>query len=180
MKTIPEILKDLFPIIEAVKSQMIALHNTSVLIKNGLISEDKDINIYTTYLVLLIDQLRKRPEEVDIHKPGKIYFWDTLLRDDKSENFLSALIQFNFLLQQEGIIFNINSRKIDVDPLKFKDAVKKLTGEVLRLLGNATYSTAKRFIDQKVVFPPQLKEILISIEEVPVAIEFHLEQEEVN
>jgi len=180
LKTISEILKDSFPIIEAVKSQMIALHNTSILIKNGLISEDKDINIYTTYLVSLIDQLRKNPEGVDIRKPGRIVFWDTLLRDDKSENFLSALIQFNFLVQQEGIIFNINSGKIDVDPLKFKDAVEKLTGDVLRLLGNPTYSTAKRFIDQKVVFPPQLRAILISIEEVPLAVEFHLEQEEVN
>jgi hypothetical protein len=180
LKTIPEILKDSFPIIEAVKSQMIALHNTSVLIKNGLISEDKDINIYTTYLVSLIDQLRRSPRGVDIRRAGKISFWDTILEDDKSENFLSALIQFNFLLQQEGIIFNINSQKIDVDPLKFKDAVEKLTGDILRLLGNPTYSTAKRFIDQKVVFPPQLKEILISIEEVPLAIEFHLEQEEVN
>jgi len=98
----------------------------------------------------------------------------------KSENFLSALIQFNYLLQKEGIIFNINSKKVDIDRLKFKDAVEKLTGEVLKLLGNATYSTAKRFIDQKVVFPPQLKEILISIEEIPLDVEFHLEQDEVN
>ncbi len=180
LKTIPKILKDLFPIIEAVKSQMIALHNTSVLIENGLISEDKDINIYTTYLVSLIDQLRKSPEAVDIRKPGRIFFWDTLLRDEKSENFLSALIQFNFLLQQEGIIFNINSRKIDIDRLKFKDAVEKLTGDVLRILANATYSTTKRFIDQNVVFPPQLKEILIRIEAIPLAVEFRLEQEEVN
>ena len=180
LKIIPEILKELFPIIEAVKSRVISLHNTSVLIKNGLVSEDKDINIYTTYLVSLIDQLRKRPGRVDIHKPGRISFWETLLRDDKSENFLSALIQFNYLLQKEGIIFNINSKKVDIDRLKFKDAVEKLTGEVLKLLGNATYSTAKRFIDQKVVFPPQLKEILISIEEIPLDVEFHLEQDEVN
>jgi hypothetical protein len=179
LKTIGEILEDLFPIIEAVKSQMIALHNTSVLIKNGLVSEDKDINIYSTYLVSLIDQLRNKPGEIEIGKSGKP-LWSKLLRKNKSENFISALIQFNFLVQQEGLIFNINSGKLDIDRLKFEKAVEKLTGNVLRLISNATYSTAKKFIDTYIRSSPQLEEILKRLEDIPLDVEFHLEQEEVN
>ncbi|MCP5103843.1 MAG: hypothetical protein GY950_10715 [bacterium] len=178
LKLIRDILEELFPVIEDLKARMIAIHSTRVLIENGLIPENSDIDIYAAYLVSLIDGLRHTPD-IKLNVFGKMngLRWLPLLQNPHGSKFLSSLIQFNFLLQREGIVFNINSRKLDINPLQFKEAVELLTGEILKTVGTATYQSAKMYIDRKLTSDaPQLEEILKGLEDIPLSMEFQLER----
>lgn len=175
LKTISEVLGNLFPVIEAVKSQTFALHSTPVLIKNGLLPEDRAVNIYTTYLVSLIDQLRHQPRQRQRAAARAVrQNWEELLGDPNGENYLAALIQLNFLLQKEGVLFNLNSRMLDLNPFKFEEVVKEFTHEILRLLQFPSPGSAKGFIQRYSDLPPQLEEILKNIEDIPLKVEFQL------
>jgi hypothetical protein len=176
LSTIQEILKDLFPIMESIKADVAALHNTEVLIENGLISEDKDINIYSTYLVSLVDRLRNLPDERLISKNGRMKLED-VIKEDKIEDFLSALIQFNHLFNNEAIVFDINSKTLDIDRLKFKDAVEQLTKGVFRHVMRPTYENVDTFIDNKLIIHPQLEEILKKVEGIPLNVKFRSGEE---
>lgn len=175
LKNISEVLGNLFPVIEAVKSQTFALHSTPVLIKSGLLPEDRAVNIYTTYLVSLIDQLRHKPRQKQraAVKAAKLN-WQELLGDPNGENYIAALIQFNFLLRKEGVLFDLNSRMLDIDPFKFEEVVKEFTQDILKLLQFPTPGSAKGFIDRHSAVPPQLEEILKNIEDIPLKVEFQL------
>ncbi|HLP48069.1 MAG TPA: hypothetical protein VK469_19150 [Candidatus Kapabacteria bacterium] len=176
LKTVSELLGNLFPVLEAVKSQAVAIYNTPVLINSGLLPDDKAANVYLTYLVTLIDQLRNTPNEMNApQQPGKKN-WEELLGDAGKENYLAALIQFNYLLAEECIILNIGSRTLDINREKFSTAVGALTGEVIRMMTYPNYDTTRWFIEKNSVLSPQLREILKSVEDIPFQVTFHLEK----
>jgi hypothetical protein len=161
---------------ESIKADVAALHNTEVLIENGLISEDKDINIYSTYLVSLVDRLRNLPDEKLISKSGRMQL-DEVIKEDNIEDFISALIQFNYLLQNEGIVFDINSKTLDIDRLKFKDAVEKLIEYVFRYIMRPTYDSVKTYLKNKLIINAQLEEILKKMEGIPSTVTFQSGEE---
>ncbi len=180
LKTIPEILGNLFSVVETVKSQAGALYSTPVLINNGLLPDDKAMTVYLTYLVSLIDRLRNTPPEiVDSLQPGKKN-WEELLGDPSKENYLADLIQFNYLLGKESILLNIGNRTLDIDRAKFETAVGELTGEVIRIMSYPNYDSARWFIEKNSTLPPQLGEILKSVAGIPYQVEFQLEKPEVK
>lgn len=176
LKTIPEILTDLFPIVESIKADVTAIHNTEVLIETGLISEDKDINIYSTYVASLVDRLRNLPNEKLINSAGRMDL-DRVIKEDKIEDFISALIQFNYLFQNEAIVFDINSKTFDIDRLKFKSATKALIGIIFRILANPTYVNVETYFENKLIISPQLDEVLTKVKPIPLKIRFQSQQE---
>jgi hypothetical protein len=111
LKLISETLGDSFWIIEEIKASVIAVHNTSVLIEESLIPRENEMNIYATYLVSLVDKLRKDPT-----------------------NPLRAAyaLQLNYLLRRGAVSFNINTKKLSIDLSLFPGTMETLAGHVIR------------------------------------------------
>lgn len=178
LKTIPELLGNLFPVVEAIKSGAAAIYSTPVLINNGLLPDDKAKTVYLTYLVTLIDRLRNTPREMTAAQQTGKKNWEDLLGDPGNENYLADLVQFNYLLAKDSILLNIGNRTLDIDRAKFEAAIGELTGEVVRIMTYPNYDSTRWFIDKNSALPPQLSEILKSVESIPSQVEFRLEKSE--
>jgi len=175
LKLIRDVLGDLFPVIETVKARAIALHNTEVLIKNGLLPADRDIAVYSTYMISLINDLRDKPDVLPGGQAGRKRMGMGGKQDPISvEKSKAALVQFNHFLKEEAIIFNISNQTLDIDRIKFKEAAEKLAKDVLVQLSNANYITANAFIQRNLDWPPQLDEILSKLVDMPLDVEFQL------
>jgi hypothetical protein len=111
LKLISDTLGDSFWIIEDIKASVIAIYNTSVLIEEGLIPREEEMNIYATYLVSLVDKLRKDPAN-----PLKAAY----------------AYQLNFLLGNGAIGFNINTKKLSIDFALFPGVMATLAGIVIK------------------------------------------------
>jgi hypothetical protein len=111
LKLISETLGDSFWIIEEIKASVIAIHNTSVLIEERLIPRENEINIYTTYLVSLVDKLRKDPT----NPLNQAY-----------------AVPLNFLLRNGAVSFNINTKKLSVNLALFPGVMETLAGRVVK------------------------------------------------
>lgn len=147
LKFISEILGYLSIVIEELKARVIGLHNTSVLIEEGLIPREKENDIYAAYLVSLVDRLRKKPRS-------------------QAEN-----VQFNYLLKKGGIVYNINTGKLSIQPGNFVNVVKELTEKVLK-----NYTSPYSFINRYKEPGPELQAILDNLEEIPVKTDFQFDE----
>ena len=140
LKLISETLGDSFWIIEEIKASVIAIHNTSVLIAESLISQEDEMNIYATYVVSLVDKLRKDPT-----RPLKAAY----------------AFQLNFLLRNGAISFNINTKKLSIDLSLFPGVIETLTGIVIK-----NYQSPYQVI-RGGGLTPELQAILNHLEEIP-------------
>jgi hypothetical protein len=111
LKLISETLGDSFWIIEEIKASVIAIYNTSVLIEESLIPRENEMNIYATYLVSLVDKLRKDPTD-----PLKAAY----------------ALQLNYLLKNGAVSFNINTKKLSIDLSLFPGAMETLAGLIIK------------------------------------------------
>lgn len=174
LKPIRDVLGDLFPVMEAVKSRAVAILNTEVLIKNGLLPEDKEINIYSTFLASLLDDLRYRPASMLPPQPGKPRPPE-IPGDPDAIRYKAALIHFNYLLENEAVMFSITDQTLDIDRVKFKEAAEKLTKDILAQLRLSLYFSVNAFIQKNLQWPPLLDEIMKKLEDMPTAVGFRLE-----
>jgi len=110
LKLISEASENWFPTAKDLKASVISIYNTSVLIENGLLPQKYAENIYTAYLVSLIDKIRK---------------------DANGRSSYSAVIQFNYLLTNEAIRFNIETNKISLQPHLFPGVMEKFAQLVI-------------------------------------------------
>jgi len=110
LKLISEASENWFPTAKDLKASVISIYNTSVLIENGLLPQKYAENIYTAYLVSLIDKIRK---------------------DANGRSSYSAVIQFNYLLTNEAIRFNIETNKISLQPHLFTGVMEKFAQLVI-------------------------------------------------
>lgn len=174
LKTIPRVMKQYFPAVEAVKSQAIALHNTTVLIENGLIPEDRDVAIYATHVLSLLDVLRR----VDFGKSRQLGSsgLPNFLKKKNGKEIVAALIVFNHFITKEAITYNITSKRIGIDRFKFRKAAEELTEEVLRLYDTASDRLAESFLLKKSRIPVQLDAIIDRIKDIPQTVEYRLER----
>ncbi|MCP4148276.1 MAG: hypothetical protein GY757_11050 [bacterium] len=171
LKNVHEVLEELFPVIESIKSHVVAVHNTTVLIETGLLAEDKDIVVYATYLATLVDRLRNRPSKVGARKFAKVSV-PLMLKSAGGPEYLAALVQFNYFFLAEAINFNINSGKLEIDRLKFQKTVALLAVSVLKIMDKGTYSSAMRILNKYRKLPPQLMKIVKLLEDIPIRVEY--------
>jgi hypothetical protein len=139
--TMAQIMGQQFPLAEELKSRAIAIHNISTLLEEGLISKEHKIDIYATYLVTLLDRLRKKSD-------GQL---------NKAH-----IAQFNFLLRQGGIAFNINDRKLILQPGHFPQAAEEMAKIVLK-----NFSSLGTFFGEYGKTGPELDEILNRLTDIP-------------
>jgi hypothetical protein len=143
LKLISETLGDSFWIIEEIKASVIAIYNTPVLIEERLIPREDEMNIYATYLVSLVDKLRKDPENP--LRPAYAF-------------------QLNFLLRNGAISFNINTKKLSIDLALFPGVMETLAGVVIKYYQNPYQIIRGGGIS------PELQAILNHLQEFPTDI----------
>ena len=142
-------LKDLFYSIEEIRADTMAITNVSVLIKGNIIPKEKEKNIYATYVAQLLEKLRDNQQSV-----AK----------------LPLLIQLNYILKNEGIIFDINKKKISLKMKELKRCIKELMLEVTEIERIGSYSKAEIFIKKYNYIPSKLREINKNLRKVPLGI----------
>lgn len=143
-------LKDKYSAIEEAKADVTGLWALQYLIDKGVIDKQMQRTLYTTYLASMFRSVRFGLTES--HARG-------------------VAMQFNYFTDEGAIKFDERTNKFSVDNAKIKDAVRKLTHELLTIEAEGSYDKAKAILDNYSVIRPPMKGALDRLISVPVDIE---------
>jgi hypothetical protein len=148
--TVRQQLKELYSAIEEAKADITGLWALQYLIDKGAIDRAMERDLYTTYLASSFRSVRFGTTEA--HGKGQA-------------------LQFNYLSDEGGIKYDQAAGTFSIDPAKIKDAVRKLTNEILTLQAEGSYEKAKAMLDKYGVIRPEMQKTLDKLNNVPVDIE---------
>jgi len=143
-------LKELYSAIEEAKADITGLWALQYLIDKGVVDKQMERTLYTTYLASAFRSVRFGITEA--HGRG-------------------VAMQFNYLTDEGAIKFDEGTGKFSVDHLKVKDAVRKLTHEILTIEAEGSHEKAKVILDKYAVIRPPMKSAFDRLGDVPVDIE---------
>ncbi len=147
--TVNKALKENYSAIEEAKATVVGLHSIPLLIEKGWIPKDKEKDIYTTYLAGMFRSMRFGLHEA--HGMG-------------------TLLQYNFIREQGGFVYDKVSEKFHVDWDKIRDSITKLAQTLLILEGDGNYENVVRFLD-RFGHPDALTETMVAkLKDIPVDI----------
>jgi hypothetical protein len=143
-------LKELYSSIEEAKADVTGLWALQYLIDKGVIGKEMQRTLYTTYLASMFRSVRFGLTES--HARG-------------------VAMQFNYFTDEGAIKFDEKTGKFSADDAKMKDAVRKLTHDLLTIEAEGSYDKAKAILDKYSLVRPEMKSALDRLIEVPVDIE---------
>jgi peptidase M49-like protein len=143
-------LKDQYSAIEEAKADVTGLWALQYLIDKGVIDKQMQRTLYTTFLASMFRSVRFGLTES--HARG-------------------IAMQFNYFTDEGAIKFDERTGKFSIDNGKIREAVRKLTNELLTLEAEGSYDKAKAMLDKYSVIRPQMKAALDRLKDVPVDIE---------
>jgi hypothetical protein len=143
-------LKELHSAIEEAKADITGLWALQYLIDKGVIERRLERDLYTTYLSSSFRSVRFGITEA--HGKGQA-------------------VQFNYLMDEGGIKFNEAAGTFGIDTQRIKEAVRKLTREILTLQAEGSYEKAKALLDKYATIRPGMQKALDRLGSVPVDIE---------
>ena len=143
-------LKELYSPIEEAKADITGLWALQYLIDKGVVDKQMERTLYTTYLASAFRSVRFGITEA--HGRG-------------------VAMQFNYLTDEGAIKFDERTGKFSVDETKVKDAVRKLTHEILTIEAEGSHEKAKAILDKYAVIRPAMKGAFDRLGDVPVDIE---------
>jgi hypothetical protein len=143
-------LKELYSAIEEAKADITGLWALQYLIDKGVVDKQMERTLYTTYLASAFRSVRFGITEA--HGRG-------------------VAMQFNYLTDQGAIKFDEGTGKFSVDHAKVKEAVRKLTHEILTIEAEGSHEKAKAILDKYAVIRPPMKGAFDRLGDVPVDIE---------
>ncbi|MBA2703718.1 MAG: hypothetical protein H0U60_07690 [Blastocatellia bacterium] len=143
-------LKDKYSAIEEAKADVTGLWALQYLIDKGVIDKQMQRTLYTTYLASMFRSVRFGLTES--HARG-------------------VAMQFNYFTDEGAIKFDERTNKFSVDNAKIKDAVRKLTHDLLTIEAEGSYEKAKAILDKYSLIRPPMKGALDRLVNVPVDIE---------
>jgi len=143
-------LKDKYSAIEEAKADMTGLWALQYLIDKGVIDKSMQRTLYTTNLASMFRSVRFGITEA--HGRG-------------------VAMQFNYLTDEGAIKFNDKTGTFSVDETKIREAVRKLTSELLTIEAEGSYEKAKAILDKYAVIRPAMKSAFDKLSNVPVDIE---------
>lgn len=120
------------------------------LIDHGGVDAAMERNLYTTYLASSFRSVSFGITEA--HGKGQA-------------------LQFNYLLDEGGIKMDESTGTFSIDASKIKDAVRKLTTEILTIEAEGAYDKAKALLDKYALIRPAMQKALDMLSDVPVDIE---------
>jgi len=143
-------LKELYSAIEEAKADITGLWALQYLIDKGVVDRRMEQNLYTTYLASAFRSVRFGINEA--HGRG-------------------VAMQFNYLTDEGAIKFDERSGTFSIDDSRVKEAVRKLTHDLLTLEAEGSYDKAKMMLDKYALIRPPMKQALDKLVNVPVDIE---------
>ena len=148
--TVRKQLKELSSAIEEAKADITGLWALQYLMDKGVIDKSMERSMYTTYLASAFRSVRFGITEA--HGKG-------------------MALQFNYLTDEGAIKFDESKGTFSVDHTKIKDAVRKLSSEIMTLQAEGSYDKAKALLDKYAVMRAPMKNALDRLQDVPVDIE---------
>ena len=143
-------LKELYSSIEEAKADVTGLWALQYLIDKGVIDKQMQRTLYTTYLASMFRSVRFGLTES--HARG-------------------VAMQFNYFTDEGAIKFDARTGKFSIDDTKIREAVRKLTQELLTLEAEGSYDKAKALLDKYSLIRADMKGGLERLNAVPVDIE---------
>lgn len=143
-------LKELYSAIEEAKADVTGLWALQYLMDHGKIDRQMEQQLYVTYLASAFRSVRFGLNEA--HGKG-------------------IALQFNYLMDEGGVVQDGSSGKHRVNLSKMKNAVEKLTRELLTLEAEGNYAKAKEMLEKYGVIRSALQKSLDQLKDVPVDIE---------
>lgn len=143
-------LRDKYSALEEAKADITGLWALQHLIDKGVVDKQMEATMYTTFLASAFRSVRFGINEA--HGKG-------------------VALQFNYLMDEGAFRVNGANGTVSVDPAKIKDAVRKLTAEILTIQAEGSYDKAKALLDRYAVIRPAMQQALDKLQNVPVDIE---------
>jgi hypothetical protein len=143
-------LKELYSSIEEAKADVTGLWALQYLIDKGVIAKQMQRTLYTTYLASMFRSVRFGLTES--HARG-------------------VAMQFNYFTDEGAVKFDERTGKFSIDNARIKDAVRKLTNELLTIEAEGSYEKAKSILEKYSMIRPEMKGALDRLIDVPVDIE---------
>jgi hypothetical protein len=143
-------LKDKYSSIEEAKADVTGLWALQYLLDKGVIDRQMQRTLYTTYLASMFRSVRFGITES--HGRG-------------------VAMQFNYFTDEGAIKHDEGTGKFSVDESKIRQAVLKLTTELLTIEAEGSYEKAAAILDKYAVIRPPMKDALDKLKGVPVDIE---------
>lgn len=143
-------LKDTYSALEEAKADITGLFALQYLMDKGAVDPKMEQQMYTTYLASIFRSVRFGITEA--HARG-------------------IALQFNYLSDQGAISVNDSTGTFSINRDKIKDAVKKLTGEILTLQAEGDYDRGKAMLEKYAIIRPVMQRALDKLSDVPVDIE---------
>lgn len=148
--TVNKALRENYSAIEEAKATIAGLYNVPLLVDKGWIPQEKEREIYTTYLAGTFRSLR--------FGVG-------------SAHGLATLMEYNFLREKGAFLYDDSSEKFKVDMGKIKEAIKELAQTLLIVQGEGDYEKAANFISRYGQVDDLTQKIFEKLEDIPVDIE---------
>lgn len=143
-------LKERYSAIEEAKADITGLWALQHLIDKGMLERRLEGEMYTTFLASMFRSVRFGITEA--HGRG-------------------VALQFNYLMDEGGVKYNEAIERFQIDPTRIKEAVRKLTGEILTLQAEGSYERAGQMLEKYAVVRPLMQRALDKMKDVPVDIE---------
>ncbi|HEV8482343.1 MAG TPA: hypothetical protein VGV87_02195 [Blastocatellia bacterium] len=148
--TVRKQLKDLYSTIEEAKADITGLWALQYLIDKGVVERPMEQQMYATFLASIFRSVRFGLTEA--HAKG-------------------IAMQFNYLVDEGGITVNESDGTFSVNEAKIKEAVRKLTHDLLTIEAEGSYDKTKAMLDKYVAVRPSMQKALDKLGDVPVDIE---------
>lgn len=148
--TVRKQLKETYSAMEEAKADITGLWALQYLIDKGVVDRHMESAIYVTFLASAFRSVRFGVTEA--HGKG-------------------IALQFNYLSDEGAITFDERKGVFRIVPSKIKDAVAKLTSEILTLQAEGSYERASEMLEKYGVVRPVMQAALDRLKSVPVDIE---------
>ncbi|MFN2414527.1 MAG: hypothetical protein ABR603_05235, partial [Pyrinomonadaceae bacterium] len=143
-------LKDAHSAIEEAKADITGLWAMQHLMDKGQLDRRFERSLYTTFLASAFRSVRF---------------------GIKGAHGRGVALQFNYLTDEGAIKYDPATETFAVVPARIRDAVRKLTGELLTIEAEGSYERAKAMLEKYSVMRPEMRGALERLKGVPVDIE---------
>jgi hypothetical protein len=150
--TVRQEMKDLYSAIEEAKADIAGLFALQYLIDRGIVEKTTEEQMYVTFLAGVFRSVRFGINEA--HGKG-------------------MALQFNYLLDEGAFTYVPAAGTYRVNMARVKQAVAKLTGEIMTLQAKGDYAGVRALMDRYAVVRPEMRQVLDRLTAVPVDINPH-------
>ena len=147
--TVNKMLKDAYSTIEEAKADICGNYNVQFLIDLGVLPKKLEESLYVTFLGGIFRSVRFGINEA---------------------HGMANMIQFNFLMENNGFNYDENTGKFSVDQEKARTAVRNLAHVLLTIEAEGNYNAAKQLIENYGVMTEEMKAALDKLNDIPVDI----------